>query len=163
MSIKVFSIEIVFTSGSTGIPKGVQLTAAQVIKSIPTALSAVPELVVDGSNHILASFLPQAHIFEAIVELTLLAFGGRIGFANPLTLVDGAPGLSPDSRSDLSILRPTIMMVAPLVLKRVQAQIYKKLEARSSIHVALFDYLINYKLRWTHKGSLTCQQNLTTY
>lgn len=143
---------IVFTSGSTGLPKGVQLTSKQVIHSIPTAWSAVPELVADGTNQVLAGFLPQAHIFEAIVELAFLAFGGRIGFASPLTLVDGAPGLAPDTQSDLSILRPTIMMVAPLVLKRVQAQIYKKLEARSSIHVPLFDYLINYKLRWTHKG-----------
>ncbi|OTF73264.1 hypothetical protein BLA29_003566, partial [Euroglyphus maynei] len=101
---------------------------------------------------ILAGFLPQAHIFEAIVEVAFIAFGGRIGFVNALTLVDGAPGLSPDSRSDLNTLRPTVMMVAPLVLKRVQAQIYKKLEARSSIHTPLFDYLINYKLRWIHKG-----------
>lgn len=106
-----------------------------------------------GGNDTYVIYLPQAHIFEATVELMFLAMGSKVGFATSFTLTDTAPGLAPGTPSDLRLLQPTFMIAVPLVLERMRKEIYRKLESRSIISAPLFNYLMEYKIKWTTKGS----------
>ncbi|XP_027201964.2 long-chain-fatty-acid--CoA ligase 4-like [Dermatophagoides pteronyssinus] len=146
---------IVFTSGSTGIPKGVQLTSNQMIQVCHQMLPSLSEYICNGQKNIYVAYLPQAHIFESTCEFLIFALGIPIGFASPFTLTESSPGLATNTKSDLVLLRPTFMISVPLVLQRIQKQIYNKLESRSSFHVQLFNYLMKYKIDWTEKGYKT--------
>lgn len=147
-----FIFSTVYTSGTTGVPKGVQATSNQFINLLRAILPVLESIVDCSEQNMYVAYLPQAHIFEATCELLALALGAPIGFANPFTLTDSAPGLAPGTKSDLRLLQPTIMIAVPLVLERMRKEIYTKLEARSPISAPLFNYLMDYKIRWTKKG-----------
>jgi long-chain acyl-CoA synthetase len=57
---------ICYTSGTTGVPKGVMLTHGNVIADC-TALDYFKNTKL-GSNDVMMSFLPLAHMFERIME-----------------------------------------------------------------------------------------------
>ncbi|WEW56339.1 medium-chain fatty acid-CoA ligase faa2 [Emydomyces testavorans] len=98
-------ITINYTSGTTGIPKGVVLTHANAVAAASTSLATVFQ----SSNDIACSYLPLAHIYGRMVEQTLLWAGGRIGYfhGNILELVD-----------DFKLLRPTILASVPRLYGR---------------------------------------------
>ncbi|KAF7493467.1 Long-chain-fatty-acid--CoA ligase 4 [Sarcoptes scabiei] len=146
---------IMYTSGTTGVPKGVQATSYQMIQLLRTILPVLKEIMYCADKEMYVAYLPQAHIFEATCEFLALALGAPIGFATPFTLTDSAPGLAPGTKSDLFLLQPTIMIAVPLVLERMRKEIYSKLEKRSPISAPLFNYLMDYKIRWTKKGYRT--------
>lgn len=146
---------IMYTSGTTGVPKGVQATSYQMVNAMRTILPVLAGVMGKAHNEMYVAYLPQAHIFEATCEFLALVIGAPIGFANPFTLTESAPGLAPGTKSDLRLLQPTIMIAVPLVLERMRKEIYSKLEARSPISSPLFNYLMDYKIKWTQKGYKT--------
>lgn len=67
--------EIVFTSGTTGVPKGVVLTQKAILANLSSAAKSLPDL----SGGRIISILPLSHMFEQIVGLLIpLGFGGTI-------------------------------------------------------------------------------------
>jgi long-chain acyl-CoA synthetase len=83
---------ILYTSGSTGMPKGVMLTHNNIVSNIKSVLAIVP---VDSSM-IALSFLPLSHIFERTVCYLYQAAGTGIWFSDsmetlPLTLKEVRP------------------------------------------------------------------------
>lgn len=141
-----------YTSGTTGVPKGVQATSSQFIHLLYAILPVLAHIMGISEQHMYVAYLPQAHIFEATCELLALVLGAPLGFAHPHTLTESAPGLAKGTSSDLKLLQPTIMIAVPLVLERMRKEIFAKLEARSPISAPLFNYLMDYKIRWTAKG-----------
>lgn len=78
---------MMYTSGSTGIPKGVELTHSNILSSV-VAYSA--ETRVGPEDRYLA-FLPLAHVMELGTEISLLALGAAILYSSPWTLTSGGP------------------------------------------------------------------------
>ncbi len=68
---------ILYTSGSSGIPKGVQLTHRNVIHNIKAILTLLP---LEPSHRVL-SFLPFSHVFERVACYTYMAFGVSLYFS----------------------------------------------------------------------------------
>lgn len=64
---------IMYTSGSTGAPKGVLLTNANIVATISGVETLLGELVTPDAKFL--AFLPLAHIFEFAVEMTMLWVG----------------------------------------------------------------------------------------
>lgn len=141
-----------YTSGTTGVPKGVQATSYQYIRLLHTILPVLAHIMGESERHVYVAYLPQAHIFEATCEFLAVALGAPIGFATPFTLSDSSPGLAKGQVSDMRLLKPTIMIAVPLVLERMKKEIFAKLDARSPISAPLFNYLMDYKIRWAVKG-----------
>lgn len=78
--------------------------------------------------------------------------GSRVGFANPFTILDSSPAHVPGQTGDLKLIKPKSIIVVPLVLERIQKEIYAKLNKKSSLAAPLFTYFMDYKIRWRARG-----------
>ncbi|NYI41168.1 AMP-dependent synthetase/ligase [Demequina lutea] len=108
---------VVYTSGTTGNPKGVELTHRNLVEHALNA-AAYPDLheVTKPGNRLLL-FLPLAHVLARHLEILSLASGMTIGFApSPATLP-----------SDLKTFKPHWMIAVPRVLEAF----YNTAEART--------------------------------
>ncbi len=107
---------IVYTSGTTGRPKGVMLTHANVMANVRATLRRVAAYPDDE----LLSFLPLSHTFERTVGYYLpIAAGACVAYARSVA----------DLAEDLRRIRPTILVSVPRIYERVQVQIDAALRA----------------------------------
>jgi len=73
--------ELVFTSGTTGQPKGVMLSHKNIVSN---ALAALAVIDINANDRAL-SILPLSHMFELTIDMALLAKGASILYARTLT------------------------------------------------------------------------------
>lgn len=109
---------IVYTSGTTGRPKGVMLSHRNVLSAAEAVLDRVP----GGAEDSFISYLPLAHIFERTVGYYLpVMIGASVGYARSVqTLAD-----------DLMVIRPTIFVGVPRVFERAYAAVREKAEDKA--------------------------------
>ncbi|KAJ5112404.1 Long-chain-fatty-acid--CoA ligase 1 [Penicillium argentinense] len=124
---------IMYTSGSTGPPKGVSLTQANVI----AATAGVNEIVGPyiSTNDSLLTYLPQAHILEFMFENLCLFWGGCMGYGNPRTLSDASMR---NSKGDIREFKPTILVGVPAVWETVKKGVLNNLNKNSFIIKGMF-------------------------
>ncbi|MFP4374667.1 MAG: AMP-binding protein [Spirochaetaceae bacterium] len=110
---------LIYTSGTTGKPKGVMLSHRNLI----TNAQAVQEIFDVDEDDVLLSVLPLAHTYECTIGfLVPLLSGARV------TYLDGPPTPS-RLLPALEKLRPTIMLVVPLIIEKVhRSRVAPKLE-----------------------------------
>ena len=99
---------IVYTSGSTSAPKGVEMTHAHYCATATNLPDYMPDLLHDKKNRVLL-FLPQAHSFARAINYICVASNIHIYIANGIKTLTG----------DLKVARPHIMIVVPRVLEKV--------------------------------------------
>lgn len=115
---------LVYTSGTTGKPKGVMLTHGNVLSNV----KAVLQRVAPQASDVFLSFLPLSHTFERTAGYYLpIAAGSCVAFARSTSLL----------AEDLLIVRPTILISVPRIYERVFAGV-QALLAGSSLKQGLF-------------------------
>lgn len=113
---------IMYTSGSTGDPKGVVLTHANVLAGVAGVSTNAGRDLVTNTDRVVA-FLPLAHIFEMVFEMASFWWGSCLGYANVKTLTDAS---CRNCKSDLSEFKPSIMVGVPTVWESVRKGIIAK-------------------------------------
>jgi len=101
---------IMYTSGTTGVPKGAMITH----RNFLTAISSSFILFGNRPDDVFISYLPLAHIFGKCCDISAVNTGGRIGYysGDVNTLMD-----------DIQELKPTIFLSVPRLLNRVYAKL----------------------------------------
>jgi long-chain acyl-CoA synthetase len=119
---------IMYTSGTTGNPKGVVIPHSMICGSIAGALALIGHVLSPEEDSFLA-FLPSAHILEYIVELIMQFKGIRIGYGRIKTLTDLSVR---ECLGDLREFKPAIMIGVPAIWETIRKGIISKVSKRVS-------------------------------
>lgn len=105
---------IMYTSGSTGNPKGVMMSHINLITSLKGLIRRLGKVNVPHDIYI--AYLPLAHVLELCCEVGCFVFGVRIGYSSAQTIADTSTAIKEGEKGDLRVLKPTIMAGVPIVL-----------------------------------------------
>ena len=120
---------IVYTSGTTGRPKGVMLSHKNMLSNAYCGMRSVALKPEDR----LLSFLPLSHTLERTVGYyAVMMAGAQISYNRSIL----------EMASDLKIVKPTVMISVPRIFERVNNQIYNGLKKEKAVKQALFKYAI---------------------
>ncbi|KAK9274455.1 hypothetical protein L1049_021702 [Liquidambar formosana] len=135
---------IMYTSGTTGDPKGVMISN----ESIVTLIAGVKRLLESvneelSEKDVYLSYLPLAHIFDRVIEELFISHGASIGFwrGDVKLLVE-----------DIGELKPTIFCAVPRVLDRIYSGLTQKISSGGFLKHTLFNIAHSYKLNNMRKG-----------
>jgi len=116
---------IVYTSGTTGRPKGVMLSHKNMLHNAYAGMRSVPLYPHDRS----LSFLPLSHTFERTIGYySKMMCGVHIIYNRSI----------PELVDDLAYVKPTIMIAVPRIFERVSNKIYAGVAESSKIKQTLF-------------------------
>ncbi len=120
---------IVYTSGTTGEPKGVMLTHRNLVSNVKASLQVLPL----GPQDRALSALPYSHVFERLVAHYLYpAAGTSIALAGSIETVI----------EDLGQVHPTVMTMVPRFFEKMYARVKESAAAGSPLKRGIFDWAI---------------------
>src|SRR6185312_17405701 len=96
-----------YTSGTTGRPKGCELTHRNFLSEVSEVASGLADLFNDGTSTLL--FLPIAHVFGRAIQMGAIATGCTLGHtADIKNLI-----------ADFGVFRPSFVLSVPRVFEKV--------------------------------------------
>jgi long-chain acyl-CoA synthetase len=104
---------IVYTSGTTGRPKGCMLTHGNLLNDIRNIVPEVPGVLYDGARMLL--FLSLAHVLARILQIAGMESRTTIAHADRTKLTAVMP-----------VVKPTTLLAIPRVFEKVYAGAYQK-------------------------------------
>uniref|UniRef100_A0A8C5BP50 Long-chain-fatty-acid--CoA ligase n=1 Tax=Gadus morhua TaxID=8049 RepID=A0A8C5BP50_GADMO len=119
---------VCFTSGTTGKPKGAMITHGNIASNTSSGSFVI------GQEDVSISYLPLAHMFERMIQLSMFCHGARVGF------YQGDISLLMD---DIKTLKPTLFPVVPRLLNRIYDKILGSMT--SPLWRALLRYAVRRK------------------
>jgi len=132
---------LVYTSGTTGQPKGVMLTHRNFVSNICTAMGLV-DFRADQTS---LSFLPLAHVFERMIDYCYFYKGVSIAYAESVQTVP----------QNMQEVRPHVFVSVPRVYEKFHARVQDTIAAAPPVRQKLFRWAVGVgreSLPWTLKG-----------
>jgi len=132
---------IMYTSGTTGDPKGVILTHGNLIAEIGAVRSHEDKMFGEGEVHM--SYLPLAHSFERATCFVMVSLGSCIGFYQ---------GIITELFNDIATLQPTFLVGAPRVWSRLYDKVMLAIDQGSPLKKKMFKWGYDAKKRALEVG-----------
>ena len=126
---------IVYTSGTTGDPKGVALTH----HNFMAEFEAIMPTFEGKEGDSLLSFLPLSHILQRVVDSFALLYGFTIAYAESLETLG----------ENLREIRPTHIVAVPRVYEKIHGRIHAGVQQGSAVKRALFNWAIEVGRRFS--------------
>ncbi|XP_041089644.1 long-chain-fatty-acid--CoA ligase 1-like isoform X3 [Polyodon spathula] len=124
---------VCFTSGTTGKPKGAMITHGNIASNTSSVIKILEGSFVIRQEDVTISYLPLAHMFERMIQVSMFCHGARVGF------YQGDIQLLMD---DIKTLKPTFFPVVPRLLNRIYDKIL------GSVASPLRRAVLQYAVRW---------------
>ncbi len=123
---------IVYTSGTTGKPKGVMLTHANIVSNVIATLEHIAPAPHPG--YVFLSFLPLSHTFERTAGYYLaLGMGCTIVFNRSIMLLN----------EDFRTVHPDVLISVPRIYERIYARVLDRLGKQSALARFLFNACVS--------------------
>jgi long-chain acyl-CoA synthetase len=130
---------IVYTSGTTGDPKGAELAHHNLVDVTRAVIKVHPLSDADFT----LSWLPYSHVFERINgTFTVLMFGGQTWLSGVDRLAD-----------DLAGVQPTILLSVPRVYEKMHSRVMDRVREAPGFRRALFNWAVGVGTRFSHETS----------
>ena len=121
-----------YTSGTTGRPKGVMLTHGNIVSNVIATLEHIAPAPQPG--YVFLSFLPLSHTFERTAGYYLpLGMGCTIVFNRSIMLLN----------EDFKIAHPDVLISVPRIYERIYARIIDRLSKQSAFVRFLFNTCVD--------------------
>jgi long-chain acyl-CoA synthetase len=121
---------IVYTSGTTGEPKGVMLTHRNFLSNVYGIMSVTDVTARD----VFLSILPLSHVFERTIGYYLpLLFGSAIAYGESIDAIS----------QNLLEVKPTIVSAVPRLFEKIYAKMLKKIEESNPVKRRLFHWALD--------------------
>lgn len=145
---------IMYTSGTTGAPKGVLLSHSN-LRAACEGFHHAASVAGVTSQDVFLAYLPLAHIMEMIAEIAILSMGASMGYGTPHTLIASGVKLKrPESEGDATMLKPTFMVFAPAVFDKVYKGVLAKVEGKGGVAKWIFEKALEAGMRSYDSGSI---------
>ncbi len=128
---------IVYTSGTTGNPKGCMLTHGNVLWTVRQAAVQLRKIL-SGPDEATLLFLPLALVFARLVQLMVLEADVSTGFARSLGTL----------QADIASFRPTFLFAVPRVMDKVFNGAQRKAQGSKR---RVFDFAVSNAAAWSSK------------
>ncbi|MDR2095950.1 MAG: long-chain fatty acid--CoA ligase [Treponema sp.] len=135
-------VTIIFTSGTTGEPKGVMLTHGTFLHQLPS----FPAVFETKPGEIFLSVLPVWHVFERAMEYVIIYLKAGIAYSKP-----SAPILLADFQN----IRPHWMVAVPRIWEAIMDGIYRRVKAQGKIRRAFFNFFVSFGRSYNYFRDLT--------
>lgn len=129
---------ILYTSGTTGNPKGVMLSHDNILSQV----KAVRRLMPVDHRHKALSFLPLNHVYERMLTYNCFACGTSIYYAESIDTIS----------ANLQEVKPHIFTTVPRLLEKVYDRIVAKGNELTGIKKSLFFWALKLGLRFEMDG-----------
>jgi long-chain acyl-CoA synthetase len=133
---------IIFTSGTTGEPKGVQILHKNLMCQLP-AFSLFFEL---KPGDIWLSMLPVWHVYERIIEYAIFCYSNSIAYSKPIASV---------LMEDFRAICPQWMASVPRVWEAIMDYINRNVKAKGGFTKRMFDLAVSMSMVYTYFKDLT--------
>lgn len=128
---------IVYTSGTTGRPKGCVQTHGNLVANVRQNIGAVGAMLRD--DEVILIFLPLAHTLTKTIALVCVEWGTKLAFATDLAHL----------QEELPMAQPTLLVAVPRVFEKVFNS--AKHKAAADGHGKVFDTAERVAIRWSEE------------
>jgi long-chain acyl-CoA synthetase len=129
---------LVYTSGTTGLPKGVMLTHDNLVSNVLGVEDRFPFDPEAERGGVMLSYLPLSHSLERTATLAYLYIGYPIYFVDDLHEI----------RDDLQTVQPIHMTTVPRLLEKIHAGIQARAAALSGVQGVLLRWALGVAARY---------------
>jgi long-chain acyl-CoA synthetase len=130
---------ILYTSGTTGLPKGVMLTHQNIVSNIKSVMAIIPV----GPSTTVVSYLPLSHIFERMVTYLYQAAGAPVWYADS---VENLPEI-------LQQVRPHFLTAVPRILEKMEERLLELRNAAGPLKRRILDWALSLGERYPYSGT----------
>jgi long-chain acyl-CoA synthetase len=128
---------IVYTSGTTGRPKGCMQTHGNLSTNVQQSITAIWSMLTH--DEVTLVFLPLAHTLTKVVALVCMEWGVKLAFSSGL----------PHLQEELPMVRPTLVVAVPRVFEKVFNRAQHK--AITEGHGKIFEKAEEVAIRWSEE------------
>jgi long-chain acyl-CoA synthetase len=139
-------VSIVYTSGTTGDPKGVMLSHRNFASNARAAIQALKFT----SDETTLSFLPLSHVLERVVHYALQYCGATIAYAESIDTIS----------QNLGEVRPSAFVGVPRVLEKIYNRVIQSVESDKPLKKKIFYWALEVGKQYAYK--LTQKQPIPT-
>ena len=143
---------IIYTSGTSGNPKGVVLSHGGILSNCEGAVELL-ETLTKRKDPVFLTWLPLSHSYEHTVQFIQIIVGAKVFYAESLEKLI----------SNMEIAKPTIMTAVPRFYQNLYIKINMNFEKQSGLKKKLINQTLNLGKKILKKERLSLSEIITNY